>query len=375
MIEPGKTVGILGGGQLGRMFAIAARRMGYRVHAFDPVRHGPTGQIADLEVNASYDDTAAAVDFARAVDVVTFEFENIPSQTLAAIEKVRPVFPSPSVLDTTRHRIKEKQFLSGNGFPVAPFRAVKNIADLTQAISELGTPCILKTAEFGYDGKGQSRIDSPDQAQAAWTKLNCPLGVLEGFVNFDCEISVIVARGQNGDLFSYPPLENQHRNHILDLTTWPANVSEDVNRQATDLAIRIAKAIDLTGVLCIEMFVAEGRVIVNELAPRPHNSGHLTIDAFAICQFEAQLRTVCGLPIGDARPLAPAAAMANLLGDLWQAGPPNFAAALADPAIKLHLYGKTDAKKGRKMGHLTAVASTPAEAAERVLTARERLSG
>ncbi len=378
VILPGQTIGILGGGQLGRMFAIAARRMGYRVHAFDPTHDCPTGQVADVEVNAPYDDVAVAVRFAESVDVVTFEFENVPSQTLAAIEKLRPVRPSPFVLDTTRHRLKEKDFLSGAGFPVAPYRAVRNADDLKAAVADLGTPCILKTAEFGYDGKGQSRIDAPDQADAAWAKLNCPLGVLEGFVKFDREISVIVARNASGDVRAFDVFENVHVNHILDVTTVTnqptPGLSAALREKAIVLARQIAQKIDLLGLLCVELFVAGNDVIVNELAPRPHNSGHVTFDACVTSQFEQQLRAVCGLPLGDTTLLKPAA-MANLLGDVWLAagGEPKWDRALRDPSVKLHLYGKTDAKKGRKMGHLTATANTPDEARSRVLAARAAL--
>ena len=372
MILPGQTIGILGGGQLGRMFAIAARRMGYHIHCLDPVRYGPTGQIADLEVNADYTDLAAAERFASAVDVVTFEFENVPAETLAAIAKIKPVFPSPFVLDTTRHRLHEKEFLAKHGFPVAKFRAVFHLDDLTKAVAEIGTPSILKTAEFGYDGKGQTKIDSPDQSAAAWKALNAPLGVLEAFVPFEKEVSVIVARGQDGQTKTFDVFENHHRHHILDVTLWPAAISSKLHDRAIEIAHAIARQIDLVGLLCVEMFVAGDDVIVNELAPRPHNSGHVTFDAAATSQFEQQLRAVCGLPLGDAACLRPAA-MANLLGDLWTHGEPNFAAALAHPAVKLHLYGKFKPAPGRKMGHLTATAESAAQAREIVVAARNAL--
>ncbi|MBC7784403.1 MAG: 5-(carboxyamino)imidazole ribonucleotide synthase [Burkholderiales bacterium] len=379
VVLPGKTIGILGGGQLGRMFAIAARRMGYRVHAFDPTRDCPTGQVADHEVNAPYDDLDAARRFASAVDVVTFEFENVPSQTLAAIEKLRPVHPSPFVLDTTRHRLREKDFLSANGFPVAPYRSIRDVEELRRAISELGTPCVLKTAEFGYDGKGQSRIESIDDADDAWRKLNCPLGVLEGFIRFDREISVIVGRNARGESRTFDVFENVHVNHILDLTTVSgpgAGLPWSLQEKAIVLARDIARKIDLIGLLCVEMFVTGSDVIVNELAPRPHNSGHVTFDACVTSQFEQQLRAVCDLPLGDTTLLRPAA-MANLLGDVWIAadGEPAWDRALADPRVKLHLYGKSDAKPGRKMGHLTALADTAAAARDHVLAARNALAG
>jgi 5-(carboxyamino)imidazole ribonucleotide synthase len=372
MVLPGKTIGILGGGQLGRMFAIAARRMGYRIHCLDPIQYGPTGQIADVEVNAAYDDVEAAIRFAGDVDVVTFEFENVPAGTLAAIERIRPVRPSPFVLETTRHRLREKDFLSAGGFPVAPYRAVRDVAELQQAIAALGTPCILKTAEFGYDGKGQSKITAPDQAVAAWTALNAPLGVLEGFVRFEREVSVIVARSAAGECVCYDVFENVHRNHILDLTTTiPGDTP--LCGKAKSLAVAIAEKIGLIGLMCVEMFVVGDDVIVNELAPRPHNSGHITFDACVTSQFEQQLRAVCDLPLGDPTMTRPAA-MANLLGDLWNAGEPNWAAALSDSRVKLHLYGKTEAKPGRKMGHLTALADTTQEASRIALAARDRLA-
>jgi 5-(carboxyamino)imidazole ribonucleotide synthase len=375
MILPGKTIGILGGGQLGRMFAIAARRMGYRVHAFDPTRDCPTGQVADVEVNAPYDDLNHARRFARDVDVVTFEFENVPAETLAEIEKIRPVYPSPHVLQTCRHRLREKDFLHDHGIPVAPYRKVTGAQELRRAIGELGTPCILKTAEFGYDGKGQVTVHSAEQAENAWNEMGAPVGVLEGFIQFEREISVVGARGNDGVFRHYPPFENAHRNHILDVTTYPANISRRVHDRAIDVAVGIANAFDLIGLICVEMFVVNDDVIVNELAPRPHNSGHLTIDAFTISQFEQQLRAVCGLPMGDASPVTTGAAMANLLGDLWAKGEPKWTGALENPWVKLHLYGKAKAMPGRKMGHLTALAPMAEEAKKIVLDAREALTG
>jgi len=384
VILPGQTIGIVGGGQLGRMFAIAARRMGYRVHTLDPTRDCPAGQVADVETCAAYDDIAAAEQFAHAVDVVTFEFENVPSQTLAAIEKIRPVRPSPFILDTTRHRLREKNFLSSIDVPVAPFRAVRSSDELQNAVAELGTPCVLKTAEFGYDGKGQSKIESIEQCESAWASLNCPLGVLEGFVRFTSEISVIVARNPAGDMRAFDVFENAHVNHILDITTVDSRPTPSLplklRERATQLARTIALKLELVGLLCVEMFVTQdGDVIVNELAPRPHNSGHVTFDACVTSQFEQQLRAVCGLPLGDTTLLRPAA-MANLLGDVWlgarsraKDSNPRWDAALVDPFVKLHLYGKTDPKPGRKMGHLTATGADVVEAAARVVAARERL--
>jgi 5-(carboxyamino)imidazole ribonucleotide synthase len=372
-ILPGRTIGILGGGQLGRMFAIAARRMGYRVHSLDPTSDCPTGQVADVEVVAAYDDLVAARRFAAGVDVVTFEFENIPAETLRVIAETRPVHPAPEVLHICRHRQREKDFLSGQGFPVAAYRSVDGPAAVARALAELGTPAILKTADFGYDGKGQVRIDRPEDAAVAWTRMGRPRGVLEAFVAFTEEISVICARGQDGAISCFGPVANEHVRHILDVTMAPAGVSPAVAGQATKLAMEITQALKVVGLLAVEMFVVGERVLVNELAPRPHNSGHYSIDACVTSQFEQQLRAVCGLPLGDASQLRPAA-MANLLGDLWSSREPNWAAALGLPDVKLHLYGKHEPRPGRKMGHLSALADTPEAARARVLAARATLS-
>lgn len=379
MILPGKTIGILGGGQLGRMFAIAARRMGYQIHCLDPIVYGPTGQIADVEVNAPYDDVERAVEFARGVDVVTFEFENVPAPTLAAIEKLVPVRPSPFVLETTRHRLREKDFLSSRGFPVAPYRRVDSEASLREALSEWKTG-ILKTAEFGYDGKGQWKINGsiPD---GALRQAGSVPSVLEKIVPFDREISVIVARTAEGETRCFDVFENEHRDHILDVTTvvradrlgdhpW---ATRELRDDAQSLARGIATSLDLVGVLCIEMFVVGRQIIVNELAPRPHNSGHVTFDWCATSQFEQQVRAVCGLPLGDTTMLAPCA-MVNLLGDVWANGEPKWERALSDPNVKLHLYGKSEPRAGRKMGHITARGPSAAAAKEAVLAARHRLA-
>jgi 5-(carboxyamino)imidazole ribonucleotide synthase len=371
-ILPGRTVGILGGGQLGRMFAIAARRMGYRVHALDPTTDCPAGQVADEEIVAAYDDLDAARRFAAGVDVVTFEFENIPAETLRVIAQTRPVHPAPEVLHICRHRQREKEFLARHGFPVAPHRAVDSPAALCAAVAELGTPAILKTADFGYDGKGQARIDRADECAGAWAAMGRPLGVLEAFVPFTQEISVICARSPRGELTTFGPVENVHVRHILDVTTAPASVSPDVARDAIELAQAITETLQVVGLLAVEMFVVGKRVLVNELAPRPHNSGHYSVDACVTSQFEQQLRAVCGLPQGDVRLHRPAA-MANLLGDIWSAGEPNWPAALACPDVKLHLYGKHQPRPGRKMGHLTALGNSAEEARVLVLAARAAL--
>ncbi|HUE13701.1 MAG TPA: 5-(carboxyamino)imidazole ribonucleotide synthase, partial [Planctomycetaceae bacterium] len=349
-----------------------ARRMGYRVHSLDPTMDCPAGQVADVEVVADYDDLDAARRFASGVDVVTFEFENIPAETLRVIAETRPVHPSPEVLHVCRHRRREKDFLQSHGFPLAAYRAVDSAAALAHAVAELGTPAILKTADFGYDGKGQVRIDRPDECDDAWSKMGRPLGVLEAFVPFTQEVSVIVARANSGEMACFGPVENVHVHHILDVTAAPASVGPTVGRQALDLGRAIAETLGVVGLLAVEMFVVGERVLVNELAPRPHNSGHYSLDACLTSQFEQQLRAVCGLPLGDVQLLRPAA-MANLLGDQWTAGEPNWAAALAFGDVKLHLYGKHEARPGRKMGHMTALAETREGARERVVAARAAL--
>jgi len=374
LILPGRTVGILGGGQLGRMFAIAARRMGYRVHALDPVQDGPAGQVADVEWVAPYEDLDVARRFAEAVDVVTFEFENVPSETLATVAERVTVHPSPSVLDTCRHRLREKRFLEGHGFPVATFFEIGSLDDLSRSLAELGGRGILKTAEFGYDGKGQVRIDDPADAERAYASMGQRVGVLEDIVPFSCELSVVVARSASGDIVPFEVAENRHARHILDVSLAPAGVPEATRRRATELACDIAKAIDLVGVMGVEMFyLPNGDIYVNELAPRPHNSGHYTFDACVTSQFEQQLRAVCGLSLGDPTLLRPAA-MANLLGDLWSGGEPAWARAAALSDVKIHLYGKTEARPGRKMGHLVAMADTAEAAADRVIAARRALT-
>lgn len=372
-ILPGAAIGVLGSGQLGRMFAIAARRMGYRVHTFSPDQDTPTGQIADIEVMASYDDLDAVSGFARGVRAVTFEFENVPAPTAAAAVRWAPVRPSGSVLHTTQQRIREKSFLTNAGLPTTPYREVRALEDLNRALAELGCPAVLKTAEFGYDGKGQARVESPDGTAGAWKAIGEQEAVLEAFVDFQCEISVVAARGENGQFVHYGAIENQHSRHILDVSVAPARVKPKIAQEAVELARCVLEKLGVVGVLCVEFFVTrDGALLINELAPRPHNSGHLTVDACVTSQFEQQLRAVCGLPLGSTEMHRPAA-MANLLGDLWVNGEPDWAAACAFPDVKLHLYGKLEPRPGRKMGHLTALNHDPEEAYRTVLAARESL--
>jgi len=357
-VLPGSAIGVLGSGQLGRMFAIAARRMGYRVHTLSPDEDTPTGQVADLEINAPYEDLDAIEKFAAAVSVVTFEFENVPAATAAAAEKCAPVRPAGHILHTTQHRLREKTFLLNAGLPITPFRRVASLAGLSQAAAELGLPAILKTADFGYDGKGQHRVASAEDFQAAWNTVAQSESVLEAFVDFEREISVVAARGSNGEFIHFGAIENQHSNGILRVSLAPARVEDSLVAQAVDIARTVLEKLEVVGVLCVEFFVTrDGRLLINELAPRPHNSGHYTVDANVTSQFEQQLRAVCGLPLGSPKQLS-AAAMVNLLGDIWSKGEPNWTAATAVPNVKLHLYGKLEPRPGRKMGHITALAPT-----------------
>jgi 5-(carboxyamino)imidazole ribonucleotide synthase len=352
------------------MFAIAARRMGYRVHTFSPDADTPTGQVADLEVIAPYDDLDAVRRFASNVSVVTFEFENVPAPTAQAAAEHAPVRPRGEVLHTTQHRIREKTFLASLGLPLTPFRTVLTSADLARAVADLGCPSILKTADFGYDGKGQVRVLSPEQSEFAWSSIGRVPAVLEAFIEFEREVSVVAARGADRSYADWGVIENRHSNHILDLSVAPATVPYVVSREAREITRAVLQALDVVGVLCVEFFVQPGgRLLINELAPRPHNSGHLTVDASVTSQFEQQLRAVCGLPLGSTELLRPAA-MANLLGDVWQPHEPNWCAALAHPGVKLHLYGKLSPRPGRKMGHLTALAPDPAAALVQVQSAR-----
>ena len=372
-ILPGATIGVLGSGQLGRMFAIAARELGYRIQIYSPDNDTPAGHIADREWSARYDDLDQVGEFARGVDVVTFEFENVLSVTTGAVEEIVPVRPSGRVLHITQQRLREKTFLHDHGFPVTPFRRITSLGEMTSAAQELGTPGILKTASFGYDGKGQMKVSSLADIQVAFRSLDGVEGIYEAFVDFEKEVSVVAARTAQGEFTAFPVFENSHADHILDVTFAPAAIPDRLAAEAVRLARGILEKLDVVGLLTVEMFVTrDGRLLVNELAPRTHNSGHLTIDACVTSQFEQQVRAVCGLPLGSTDMRAPAA-MANLLGHLWAAGEPDWAAALEDPLVKLHLYGKAEPRPGRKMGHLTASGATVEEAVERVRNARRRV--
>ena len=373
IIDPNSTIGVFGSGQLGRMFAIEARKMGYRVHTFSPESDTPTGQVADIETQAAYEDLDAVRQFARSVDVITFEFENVPAAAVEAASQFIDVFPKGEILYTTQNRVREKTFLAEYGFPVTQFRHVKTIEDINRGADEIGLPAVLKTAGFGYDGKGQTRLGTVADIEPAFAGLNGQDAVLEAFVAFEKEVSVVCARDQKGSFVHYGVIENEHTDHILDVSFAPAIVSSRTLNEAVDIARNIADTIGYVGTLCVEFFLTtDEELLVNELAPRPHNSGHLTFDACVTSQFEQQLRSVCGLPLGSTEFYRPAA-MANLLGDLWQNGEPDWAAALCDPNVKLHLYGKMEPRKGRKMGHLTAIADNVDSAVRAVRLAREKL--
>lgn len=374
IVLPGAAIGVLGSGQLGRMFAIAARRMGYRVHTFSPEGDTPTGQVADVEIIGQYDDLDAVRQFASNVRVLTFEFENVPSVSVEAAAELVPVRPGGAVLHIAQNRLREKTFLAGKGFPVTPFAAVRSVEDLASALESIGLPSVLKTAGFGYDGKGQTKLRTPDDVSAVVAGGVREELVLEAFIDFACELSVVAARGVDGAFVDWGVIENVHSRHVLDVSVAPASVPPDVAEEAVRIARGVLESLDVVGVLCVEFFCTrEGKLLVNELAPRPHNSGHLTFDACVTSQFEQQLRAVCGLPLGSTRLLRPAA-MANLLGDLWEHGEPDWEAACAVPDVKIHLYGKMHPKPGRKMGHLTALAESPEEAARIVIEARARLT-
>lgn len=355
------------------MFAIEARKMGYRVHTFSPDSDTPAGHVSDIETTALYDDLDLVRRFARDVDVITFEFENIPAATIETAAEFVDVHPRGSVLHTTQNRLREKTFLSINGFPVAPFRHIRLIEDLYDAAAEIGFPCVLKTAGFGYDGKGQKKLTGPGDIESAFVAMNGNEAVLEAFIEFQKEVSVVCARGADGEFVHYGVIENEHKDHILDLSFSPGNVRGTVCAEAVKITQNIAEAFGYVGTMCVEFFLTQDdRLLVNEIAPRPHNSGHLTFGPCVTSQFEQQARAVCGLPLGSTGFYRPAA-IANLLGEIWTGGEPDWAKALSATNVSLHLYGKSEPRAGRKMGHLTATDETPKAAAEIVRRARQML--
>ena len=376
MVLPGGTLGILGGGQLARMLALDARRMGYRtvVWSGTPTAE-PTEGVSDVVIKKPFDDEAALAEFCAQVDVATVEFENIPLETLTAVEEKVGLYPSAQSIGVSQHRSREKIFLREHGIPCAPFAMVNSLEELEEAYDQVGPVGVLKTAAFGYDGKGQVKLTSVDQLAGAWTGVGEESSVLEGFVDFDCEISVIIARGADGEMVSYPAVENRHRHHILDLTIAPARVDEVVLADAKKIAENLAEALDYRGLLAVEFFVEKsGRVLVNEMAPRPHNSGHFSMNGSVTSQFEQQLRAVMGLPLGSPEILNQTV-MLNLLGDMWQgeSGTLNFEAILSTKGAKLHLYGKSNPSGRRKLGHVNLVGGE--NALERAEKLKEKLLG
>lgn len=376
VLAPGATLGMIGGGQLGRMFASVARRMGYRVHVFGDPAHSPTGQLSDRVWDVPLGDTDAVREFAESVDVISYEFENIPLDTVKAANEVRPVFPGPGLLEFAQHRSLEKSTLQSFGIPTTQFRVVRSTQDLLEAVDALGEG-ILKTATLGYDGKGQVKVTSETDAADVWSQLDCEEAIFEQFVAFEFEMSVVAARFGDGQCVAFAPVHNEHVNHILDLSVSPGPlVTAETAQRAREIAFAILESADVFGVLCVEFFVCgDGDLLVNEIAPRPHNSGHLTIEACASSQFEQQVRAVCGLASGDVTQPRPAA-MANLLGDhLQHADTERWQRVFSMSDVAVHMYGKDSVRIGRKMGHLTCVADTAEQAADRVREARDILAG
>jgi len=372
MILPPATLGMLGGGQLGRFFVTAAHEMGYQVWVLDPDRNSPAGQIAERHFCVAYDDYAALDEFANGCAAITTEFENVPADTLDYLAKFVPVRPSAAAVAVCQNRIAEKSFLRDNGFPHGPFVAVNSENDLKSAPASL-FPAILKVARFGYDGKGQATVNNVEEALLAFGHFKGEHCVLEQRLALDYEVSVVLARDENGRVACFPTGENQHTKGILDVSIVPARTTGCLRSDAEDVAARIAEKLGYIGTMAVEFFVSRGQLIVNEMAPRPHNSGHATIDACVTNQFEQQVRALCGLPLGEARAHS-ASVMVNLLGDLWYDGEtyrePDWAKLYAIPNLKLHLYGKHHARPGRKMGHFTVIGDNAEAVQKTALAAR-----
>jgi 5-(carboxyamino)imidazole ribonucleotide synthase len=374
ILHPPATLAVIGGGQLGRMFLQAAQRMGYTAGVLSETEDGPGAQVAHWSIVAPPDHLPGLKALAAKADAITVEFENVSAPALRWLARNRIVRPGWKTVWVSQNRLREKTFLASHGLPLAPWHAVRSEADLEPALKALGLPLILKTAASGYDGKGQVRVDDASELRSAYASLRNVPCVAEGWVEFACEVSVVIARGADGKSVTFPVGLNRHERHILDVTMMPAPVGPIVSQEARHLALSVADALETVGVLTVEFFLtASGQLVINELAPRPHNSGHLTIEAGVSSQFEQQVRALCGLPLGGTDLVTPAA-MVNLLGDLWEGGEPNWDRALAnDPGVKLHLYGKRTAQPGRKMGHMTVLDPDPNMAVERALTARALL--
>jgi len=363
-IPPGAWLGLLGGGQLGRMFCMAAQSLGYKVVVLDPGTDSPAGSVADRHLAADYLDAGALAELAAIAAAATTEFENVPASALDFLARTARVTPAAASVAIAQDRISEKMFLSGHGFAVAPFAVLRGDEDAANVTASL-LPGIVKSARFGYDGKGQARVRTREDVVAAWQRMRGQPCVLEHMIDLACEVSVIVARNERGDATTWPVSENRHRDGILDVSIVPARVSPELARKAREIATGVAAALDYRGVLCVELFVArDGALLVNEIAPRPHNSGHYSIDACVTSQFEQQARVLADLPLGDTRQHTPAV-MVNLLGDLWFADAasdsprePPWVDVLRHPEAKLHLYGKAEPRRARKMGHVTCLGAT-----------------
>jgi 5-(carboxyamino)imidazole ribonucleotide synthase len=373
VILPGATLGVLGGGQLGRMFTLRARSMGYRVVVLDPDPQSPAGAVADRQIRAPYDDERALAGLSASCAAITTEFENVPAAALERLARASVVRPPIGAVATAQDRIAEKTFFQSRGFATAVFRPVRSRQELTAALAEIPLPVLLKTSRLGYDGKGQATVENQADALRAFERFGEVPCVLEQRVELERELSVILARGTDGDIETFPVAENRHRDGILETSVVPARISEKMAHEARELAMAIAETMQYAGVLGVELFVARGgRLLVNEMAPRPHNSGHYTIDACSADQFEQQLRTLCGLPL--ARPwLMSPVAMINLLGDLWSDGEPRWEEALRRPGVRLHLYGKAEPRPGRKMGHLNCLAADSSGALAIAIETRDAL--
>jgi 5-(carboxyamino)imidazole ribonucleotide synthase len=372
VILPGATVGVVGGGQLGRMFTMRARSMGYKVVVLDPDAQSPAGAVADRHIRAAYEDTRALVELSATCAAVTTEFENVPANTLETLGRSSIVRPPAAAVAITQDRIAEKTFLRTHGFATAPYRGIEDKRRIPEAIRALPLPAILKTNRLGYDGKGQAVVTNEAEAVEAFERFGQVACILESRLALECELSVIVARGADGAVATFPVAENRHVAGILDTSIVPARIPDALATQARETATKVAEALEYVGVLAVELFVVEGQLVVNEMAPRPHNSGHYTMDACSVDQFEQQLRTLCGLPVAEPWLLSPVV-MVNLLGDLWTGGEPRWEEALKRPGVRLHLYGKAEPRAGRKMGHLNCLASDPNIALALAVAARDAL--
>ncbi len=374
-ILPGATLGMLGGGQLGRMFSIAASRLGYKVIVYAPETESPAGEVSHKHICAPYEDEERLLQFAREVQVISLEFENIPVTTLERVSELAPVRPGPRVLGISQHRIKEKSTLQDAGFLVTRFLPVEPNADLRGIAEKLGLPIVLKTVQFGYDGKGQRIVRSMEELEAARVALGNGLLIAEKMIDFRAEVSILVARNPSGETVVYPLVENEHRHHILDVTRCPVSPAlAQLDQQARQIALGVADTLQLEGLLCIEFFVAGDQLMINEIAPRPHNSGHWSIEGCVTSQFEQQVRAICNLPLGSTSLVAPCA-MVNILGDLWGNSSPNWKVPMEEPRTYLHLYGKSKAAIGRKMGHITQLAESSTIASENLRKLRDNMKG